>query len=99
MFRHSLIENLKIRYFRTYYNKNTKIDIIFIKSMTIKRINLFLGIAGLSFQAFILLPWHHIISEQMDELESDLRRVDVMNKELVDYLSKRDVGKIPELNG
>ena len=35
----------------------------------------------------------------MDELESDLRRVDVMNKELVDYLSKRDVGKLPELNG
>ena len=64
--------------------------------MTIRRINLFLGIAGLSFQAFILLPWHHIISEQMEELEQDMRRVDIMNKELVDYLLKRDEGKTPQ---
>lgn len=54
--------------------------------MTIRLINLALGIAGISFQAFILLPCHNIISEQMEGLEQGMKKIDHMNQELVKYL-------------
>ncbi|CAK89458.1 unnamed protein product (macronuclear) [Paramecium tetraurelia] len=51
--------------------------------MVLPKVNMFVGICALSFQAFVLYPWHDVISQQVEKLDKNIRILEIMQQQLV----------------
>ncbi|CAD8192733.1 unnamed protein product [Paramecium octaurelia] len=51
--------------------------------MVLPKVNMLVGICALSFQAFVLYPWHDVISQQVEKLDKNIRILEIMQQQLV----------------
>ncbi len=71
---------LRRRYFSSQVKKEE--DAVFFTKENIPYIGLFVGCCALAFQTMVLYPWHDKLSEEFDQLEHDIRRVEKISAQL-----------------